>query len=133
MKRRHKNKYIMEPETAKIIINIATLYFIMKDLKESAVYYQHALEVLYRGHQKDDESYAEVGKVHMSLANINRYLGNSIEARTQFRLALEQLDMCQDHDLVVDEKGVKISQLMLEARYALKAMQGSGAFSYGKK
>ena len=82
MKRRHKNKYIMEPETAAIIINIATLYYITKDFKESAVYYQHALEVLYRGHNRDDESYLEIGKVHMSLANINRCLGNSIESRT---------------------------------------------------
>lgn len=48
MKRKFKNKYVTEPETAKIVTNIATLYYLMRNYHESSKYYQHALEILYR-------------------------------------------------------------------------------------
>jgi tetratricopeptide (TPR) repeat protein len=72
MKRRHKNKYIAQPETAKILINIATVHFVVRDLAESLKYYQHALEVLYRVEVDSEDNIAERGKVHMSLASLNR-------------------------------------------------------------
>lgn len=82
MKRRHKNKYLIQPETAKILINIATVHFITTNFPESAKYYNHALEVLYRVNDNPTkDTVAERGKVHMSLASIYKHLGNDPDAK----------------------------------------------------
>ena len=117
MKRRHKNKYLDHSETAKIIINMATVYFLMQNFAESLKYHHHAIEVLDRvlrqldgaseevaqvnssGKQHQEQLYqeavAEKGKVHMSCANIHRLLGQRIEARDQYRRALDQFELCK--------------------------------------
>ena len=48
MKRRHKNKYLDHAETAKIIINMATVYFMLENLPESLKHHHHASDVLNR-------------------------------------------------------------------------------------
>ena len=89
MKRRHKNKYIAQPETAKILINIATVHFVTRNSHEALKYYQHAVEVLYRVEAASEDTIAERGKVHMSLASLNRQLGAEQEARRQYQQAIE--------------------------------------------
>lgn len=118
MKRRHKNKYLDHSETAKIIINMATVYFIIENFAESLKYHHHAIEVLDRVLRKMDgaaeqggqvdrgskerqeqlyqDALAEKGKVHMSCANIYRMLGQRIEARDQYRFALDQFEICKE-------------------------------------
>lgn len=140
IKRRFRNKYVAQPETAKIIINIATLYYLQQDYSDALKFYAHALEVLYRVPVHSLDTVVERGKVHMSLANLNRYLNSQVEARNQYYFALEQFEQCQERkDDYVESEGVfpalqsiKISQLMLEARHALKQLENtsSGVFSY---
>ena len=77
MKRKHKNKYVMQPESAKMIINIATLYYMQSNIPEAISYYNHALEVLYKVSSSDfdqgQETLLQRGKVHMSLANLYKF------------------------------------------------------------
>jgi hypothetical protein len=46
MKRRHKNQYLENWETAKILINIATVFYLQKNFPESLKYHNHSIEVL---------------------------------------------------------------------------------------
>lgn len=46
MKRRHKNRFNQQPETAKILINIASVLYVTNNVKESLKSFMHALEVL---------------------------------------------------------------------------------------
>lgn len=56
MKRRHKNKYLENWETAKIIINIATVCYLKMNLPDSLKYHHHAQEVLQRVLTKQEVS-----------------------------------------------------------------------------
>lgn len=46
MKRRHKNLFNQQPETAKILINIASVLYTTNNIAESLKSFSHALEVL---------------------------------------------------------------------------------------
>lgn len=48
MKRRHKTLYLENWETAKIITNMATVFYLMHNYPDSIKYHFHALEVLDR-------------------------------------------------------------------------------------
>ena len=48
MKRKHKNLYLENWETGKILINIATVFYLQKNFPESIKYHNHAIEVLQR-------------------------------------------------------------------------------------
>ena len=140
MKRRHKNKYLNQPETSKILINIATVHYLVRNFQEAVKYYQHALEVLYRCEDANpSEIIAERGKVHMSLANLHRHLGDEEEAKDHFQQAISQFEICKDHESHTENRGafdnIRISDFMLEARHSLnQSMPGlSGAFSYDAK
>ena len=84
MKRRHKNRFSHQPETAKILINIAQVLFVQSDMKESLKNFFHAADVfdniLDNFYRFDGdispfyslylEALSEKGKVHMSCADI---------------------------------------------------------------
>ena len=121
MKRCHKNKYLENYETAKIIINIATVCYLQMNLPDSLKYHYHALEVLQRVMTKQElaqdqilsangldtegqvnltgelqDTYAEKGKVHMSIANLFRLMGEEDQARAQYRAALDSFELIND-------------------------------------
>ena len=141
MKRKHKNKYVIQPETAKIIINIATLYYMQSNIKEAIYYYKHALDVLYKVAIKDQEVYEQRGKVHMSLANLNKVQGNLQEAKLHYQACIEQFEPCdQKNEVRIESESeqmavvehVTISDLMLEARHEIKQIENNalgGVFS----
>lgn len=106
MKRRHKNRFNQQPETAKILINIATVLFATSNIAESLKSYMHALEVLgkvtmtfqqFEGDispfkQLYVDTLIEKGKVHMTCANILNSIGNGPDAAVHYNRTIEHFD-----------------------------------------
>ena len=87
------------------MINVATVHYLVRNFQEAVKYYQHALEVLYRCEDSDpSETIAERGKVHMSLANLHRHLGDEAEAKDHFQQAIGQFEICKDHEAQSENK-----------------------------
>ena len=83
VKRRYKQDYLNQFGTAKVLVNLATVHYLLKNVPESIKYYKHAIEVLENIEKccnpKDSFALlAELGKAHMSFGNLYIDLKDSI-------------------------------------------------------
>jgi tetratricopeptide (TPR) repeat protein len=46
IKRRFKQDFMKHFETAKVLVNLATVHFLLQNIPEAIKYYQHSLDVL---------------------------------------------------------------------------------------
>lgn len=132
MKKRHRNKFQEQYETAKILINIACLLEEQCDLPEAIRYFQHSIDVLYR--IKDYNGAVSPGlinferaKIHMSLAVINDKLGLEPQTATQYEQAITQFEKSKEY-----LSDPAIADYLLEARHNLKQLveNSKGFYSY---
>lgn len=111
IKRRYKTDYLNHESTSKVLINIATVSYLLQNIPEALKYYNHAIEILSKisGSQqvlgnpsKLLPLLSEEGKVRMSLANLFKELGDYPSANTHISAALIKLQAFGDEVEEID-------------------------------
>ena len=96
--------------TAKVLINIATVHFLLKNVPEALKYYNHSIEVLnlisqtnaYAEHSTLLPLLAELGKVHMSLGSLYKQLGERPACSRNLETAVVKLEAFCDEMEEID-------------------------------
>ena len=110
IKRRHKQEFLSQFETSKVLVNLASVYYLLKYVPEALKYFNHALEVL--GKIQDSAGSeppefranvcSELAKVHMSVGSLHKELREVDSAKSHFDLAI---DTWSDYESIVFKNG----------------------------
>ena len=81
MKKRFKKTYLERHDTGRVLINIASTEYLRNNSTEALRYYEHALAVLKACRDPSVTVQIDLGKAHVSIAEIERHRGDN---RTAF-------------------------------------------------